>query len=83
MDRLWIGAVFLIASTFASPALADWWIARSSDGKCLVVDIEPTGTDVAKVGKHSYPTAEKAEADLKRLCKDIEAAPKGDREHAR
>jgi hypothetical protein len=54
-------------------ARADWWIVRSSDKQCLVVDIEPTGKDkdktVTKIGKEVYPTSEEAEADVKRLCK--------------
>jgi SepF-like predicted cell division protein (DUF552 family) len=39
---------------------------------CVVVDIEPTGKDksVTKVGKDVYQTAEQAEADAKRLCKE-------------
>jgi hypothetical protein len=54
-----------------NPALANWWIVRSSDKQCLVVDIEPMGDDksVTKIGKKVYPTREKAEADAKRLCK--------------
>ena len=53
------------------PALANWWIVRASDKKCLVVDIQPTGKDksVTKIGKEVYPTREEAEADVKRLCK--------------
>ena len=63
--------VLLIAVLFtaiADPALANWWIVRASDGKCIVVDIEPTGKDktVTKVGKNSYQTPEQAEADVKR-----------------
>jgi hypothetical protein len=55
----------------ATPALANWWIVRSSDETCLVVDIEPTGKEkgITKIGKDSYPTEEQAEADVKRLCK--------------
>jgi hypothetical protein len=55
-------------------AFANWWIVRSSDETCLVVDIEPTDNEkgITKIGKESYPTAEEAEADVKRLCK-IEA----------
>ena len=81
MRSLLIGTV-LIAGIFASPVLANWWIVRSSDGTCLVVDIEPTGKDqsVTKVGKDSYQTAEQAEADVKQLCKDSKAQPKGDRQ---
>jgi hypothetical protein len=63
-----IGALLLALS---DPACANWWIVRSSDKQCLVVDIEPTDKDksVTKVGKKFYPTLEEAEADAKRLCK--------------
>ena len=63
---------FIVASSFAGavPALADWWIVRSSDQKCLVVDVEPTGKGVTKIGKNSYRTAEEAEADAKKLCRE-------------
>jgi SepF-like predicted cell division protein (DUF552 family) len=56
-------------------ALANWWIVRASDGKCIVVDIEPTEKDktVTKVGKDVYQTPEQAEADVKRLCKESKA----------
>ena len=77
--------VLLIAVLFtaiADPALANWWIVRASDGKCIVVDIEPTGKDktVTKVGKNSYQTPEQAEADVKRLCKKSKSGdqPAGD-----
>jgi hypothetical protein len=36
-------AVLLVV--VADPALANWWIVRASDGKCVVVDIEPTAND--------------------------------------
>src|SRR5262245_60283227 len=51
------------------------WLVRSSDGKCLVVDIEPTDKDksVTKIGKDVYQSADQAEADSKRLC--TEAKP--------
>lgn len=83
MRSILIGTV-LIAGIFASPVLANWWIVRSSDGTCLVVDIEP-GKDqsVTKVGKDAYQTAEQAEADVKQLCKDSEAPPKRDRDDKR
>ena len=76
--RLVLIAAFSLA--FANPALANWWIVRSSDGECLVVDIEPAGTGVTKVGKEVYPTQEQAEADAKALCK--EPKPKVPRENA-
>jgi hypothetical protein len=61
--------VLLLALT--NPALASWWIVRSSDKQCLVVDIEPTGKDksVTKIGKEVYLTREEAEAEAKQLCK--------------
>lgn len=71
--RLLLMAVLLLA--FADQALANWWIVRASDGKCIVVDIEPTEKDnnVTKVGKDVYQTPEQAEADVKRLCKESKA----------
>ena len=70
--RLLLMAVLLLA--FADQALANWWIVRASDEKCLVVDLEPMGNDktVTKVGE-VYQTPEQAEADVKRLCKESKA----------
>jgi len=73
-----VGAI--AATSFAGPALADWWIVRSSDQECLVVDLEPTDKSVTKVGKDSYQTKEQAEADAKGLCKEPTLAPKPDPE---
>jgi hypothetical protein len=83
MRSLLLGTL-LVAGSFASPAFADWWIVRSSDGTCLVVDIEPTGKDksLTKIGKDSYPTADLAEADVKLLCKET-AQPKTHSEEGR
>ena len=71
--RVLLIVVLLVA--IADPALANWWIVRASDGKCIVVDIEPTGKDktVTEVGKNSYQTPEQAEADVKRLCKEFKS----------
>jgi len=62
------------------PALATWWIVRSSDKTCLVVDIEPKDVDkgVTKIGRDSYQTAEEAEADVKRLCEESKTDSKHD-----
>jgi hypothetical protein len=56
------------------PSFAAWWIVRSSDEKCLVVDVEPIPgkKGVTKLGEHSYRTEHEAEAALKRLCPDAE-----------
>ncbi len=72
--------VAIVASSFAGPALADWWIVRSSDKECLVVDLEPTDKSVTKIGKESYQTKEQAEVDAKSLCKEPTLAPKPDPE---
>jgi hypothetical protein len=66
------------AIAFSTPVLADWWIVRSSDETCLVVDIEPKGQErgITKIGKDAYQTAEQAEADVKRLCKESKADSK-------
>ena len=62
--------IVVLLFAFVDPALADWWIVRSSDDTCLVVDIEPIGDDkaVTKVGNNVYETSEQAEADVKKLC---------------
>ena len=74
-------AVVLMFSA-SNSALASWWLVRSSDGKCLVVDIEPTDKDknVTKIGKDVYQSADQAEADAKLLCTEAkppnQSAPK-------
>ena len=62
----------------ANSALASWWLVRSSDGKCLVVDIEPTDKDknVTKIGKDVYRSADQAEADAKRICREAKPQDK-------
>ena len=72
--RVLLTAVLVVI--VANPALANWWIVRASDGKCVVVDIEPTGKDkdVTRVGKDIYQTPDKAEVDVKRLCKESKPA---------
>ena len=65
-----VAVILMICAS--NSALANWWLVRSSDGTCLVVDIEPTDTDknVTKIGKDVYQSADEAEADAKRLCKE-------------
>jgi len=72
--RVLLTAVLVVI--VANPALANWWIVRASDGKCIVVDIEPTGKDkdVTRVGKDVYQTPDQAEVDVKRLCKESKPA---------
>ena len=75
-----LAASVILGFSAATPAFANWWIVRSSDETCLVVDIEPTGKEkeITKIGKDSYPTAELAEADAKQLCNELKAEPKHD-----
>jgi hypothetical protein len=77
MPRVLIVGALLVGS-FAGPAFADWWIVRSSDQECLVVDVEPTDKSVTKIGKDPYQTQEQAEADAKQLCKEPTVVPKLD-----
>ena len=63
-------SLLLIAALMPTSVVADWWIVRSSDEKCLVVDTEPTpGKNATKIGKDRYSSVEEAEADVKSLCK--------------
>ena len=57
----------VLSFSATTPAFANWWVVRSSDETCLVVDVEPTGKEkgITKIDKDSYPTAEQAEADCK------------------
>jgi hypothetical protein len=54
----------------------------ASDGKCIVVDIEPTGKDktVTKVGKDYYQTPDQAEADVKQPLQNPEISPRASQE---
>jgi hypothetical protein len=72
MRRLLTCIAVLLMFSAANSALASWWLVRSSDGKSLVVDMEPPDKDknVTKIGKDVYQSADEAEADAKRLCKD-------------
>ena len=73
----WFVLLGTLLLALPDPALANWWIVRAADETCLVVDIEPTGTekDVTKLGKDSYETSAQAEADVKLLCKEQNAKP--------
>jgi hypothetical protein len=81
MRRLFACIAVVLMCSAANPALASWWLVRSS-GECLVVDIEPTDKDknVTKIGKDVYQSADQAERDAKGLCKDAkppdQSAPK-------
>jgi hypothetical protein len=52
------------------PALADFYIVRGPDKKCVVVEEKPTTSTTVVVGDKTYTTMEEAEADIKVVCKD-------------
>jgi hypothetical protein len=83
MRRFLAGIAVALMFFANNPALASWWLVRSSDGKCLVVDIEPTGKDknVTKIGKDVYQSANQAELDSKRLCEDAKPQQKSAPQH--
>ena len=63
----------LLLLAFVDPVLANWWIVRAADGKCLVVDIEPSGNDkdVTKVARTSTSHANRPKLTSKRFAKKI------------
>ena len=79
MRRILASVAVVLVICASNSALANWWLVRSSDGKCLVVDIEPITTDqnVTKIGKDVYQSANEAEADAKRLCKEAKTPDSG------
>jgi hypothetical protein len=78
MRSLVLAIALILTFSATTSALASWWLVRSSDGKCLVVDIEPMGKDpnVTKMGKSVYQSADEAEADAKRLCRGVKSQNK-------
>ena len=84
MPRLLTFIAALLMFSTASPALASWYLVRSSDGKCLVVDIAPTDKDktVTKIGKDVYQSPDQAEADAKRISTEGKPPAKSAAPHA-
>jgi hypothetical protein len=70
-------AAIVLGLIVPAPASAAWWVVRSSDEKCLVVDVEPTPGDkgVTRLGKTSYQTERDAQKDLSRLCPEAGFTP--------
>jgi len=64
---LFIGIAIIACS---APALAAWWIVRSSDKTCLVVDIEPKDVDngVTKIGRIHIGQRKSPKPTSNRLC---------------
>jgi hypothetical protein len=73
MNKL-VVTVALLTAFVATPALADFWIAREGGptGKCMVVDKKPTDTKIVIVGGDKakvYKTKADAEKNLTVVCK--------------
>ena len=68
--------VFVLSAVAPATTYADWWIVRSADERCLVVDIEPTTqNDVTRVGKDKYGSVREAEADANAFAASMTAGP--------
>jgi hypothetical protein len=64
-----LAATFAIA-TFATPALADFFIVREGPaGPCRVVETRPTDTKIVVVGNKAYKVRAEAEKELTVVCK--------------
>jgi hypothetical protein len=52
MRRILASLAVVLVICASNSALANWWLVRSSDGKCLVV--ATTDQNVTKIGKDVY-----------------------------
>ena len=54
-----------------APAFADYWIVRSPDRTCAIVDEQPDSADesIHVVGQQLYVTREAAEEDMQVACR--------------
>jgi hypothetical protein len=69
MKRKILAAVVLVAA-FATPALADFWIARDGPtGPCRIVETKPTDTKIVVVGNKAYKIRDEAQKELAVVCK--------------
>jgi hypothetical protein len=59
-----------LALSAATPAFADYWIVRSPDRTCAIVDEQPDTADdsIQVVGQQLYVTREAAEEDMQVAC---------------
>jgi hypothetical protein len=60
-----------LAFSVATPAFADYWIVRTADRKCEIVEEQPDIADqsVRVVGQQLYVTREAAEEDMQVACR--------------
>jgi hypothetical protein len=64
-----IVATVIVASAFATPALADFFIVREGSGPCRVVETRPADTKIVVVGNKAYKVRAEAEKEISVVCK--------------
>jgi hypothetical protein len=63
-------AAAAVATTFATPALADFFIVREGPtGPCRIVETRPADTKIVVVGNKVYKVRAEAEKELAVVCK--------------
>jgi hypothetical protein len=63
-------AAAAVATAFATPALADFFIVREGPtGPCRIVETRPTDTKIVVVGNKVYKVRAEAEKELAVVCK--------------
>ena len=67
MTRLLAAAA--IATVFATPAFADFFIVREGTGPCRIVETRPTDTKIVVVGGKVYKVRAEAEKEMAVVCK--------------
>ena len=71
MNTKYIVGAALIAASFATPVLADYYIVREKEAKeCMVVRERPTKTTTVVIGNKAYVTETEARGALKTVCTD-------------
>jgi hypothetical protein len=65
------GVALMVAATAPAWAAEEFYIVRSPDKKCVVVDKKPTTTTtITIVGDTVYKTRSEAETAVKKVCTD-------------
>jgi hypothetical protein len=69
MKKIFIATVIAVG-TFATPALADFFIVREGPtGPCRVVETRPTDTKIVVIGNKAYKTRAEADKEVTVVCK--------------
>jgi hypothetical protein len=63
-------AAAIIAGTAAPAFAAEYYVVRGPDKRCRVVESRPTESTIVQVGPMAFVTREKAEEQVKILCRD-------------